>query len=126
MYPQSTPSGGASRALDLFRRHWPEALIYTAIMLLAIATGAWAMIFMTALMRGMVDQMVEDGIDALPGYVQVHHPRYRDDPNIENSLAEPGAAFRAAMDIPEVRGWTSRVRVPAMVSSARDSRAPPA
>ena len=94
----------------------------TAIMLLAIATGAWAMIFMTALMRGMVDQMVEDGIDALPGYVQVHHPRYRDDPNIENSLTEPGAAFRAAMDSPEVRGWTSRVRVPAMVSSARDSR----
>jgi len=94
----------------------------TTIMLLAIATGAWAMIFMTALMRGMVDQMVEDGIDALPGYVQVHHPQYRDDPNIENSLAEPGADFRAAMDDPRVRGWTSRVRVPAMVSSARDSR----
>jgi MFS family permease len=35
MYPQSTPSGGASRALDSFRQHWPEALILTAIMLLA-------------------------------------------------------------------------------------------
>ena len=94
----------------------------TTIMLLAIATGAWAMIFMTALMRGMVDQMVEDGIDALPGYVQVHHPQYRDDPNIENSLPAPDAAFRGAMADPEVRGWTARVRVPAMVSSARDSR----
>jgi ABC-type lipoprotein release transport system permease subunit len=94
----------------------------TAIMLLAIATGAWAMIFMTALMRGMVDQMVEDGIDALPGAVQVHHPRYRDDPNIENSLAQPGAAFDAALDGAGIRGWTARVRVPAMVSSARDSR----
>ncbi|MEJ2384913.1 MAG: FtsX-like permease family protein [Xanthomonadales bacterium] len=94
----------------------------TAIMLLAIATGAWAMIFMTALMRGMVDQMVADGIDALPGYVQVHHPQYRDDPNIENSLAQPDAAFRAAMAAPDVQAWTSRVRVPAMISSARDSR----
>jgi ABC-type lipoprotein release transport system permease subunit len=94
----------------------------TAIMLLAIAVGVWAMIFMTALMRGMVDQMVEDGIDALPGHVQVHHPAYRDDPNIENSLPAPGEAFAMAMESPEVTGWTARVRVPAMVSSERDNR----
>jgi ABC-type lipoprotein release transport system permease subunit len=48
----------------------------------AITLGVWAMIFMTALMRGMVTQMVEDGISALPGHVQVHHPEYRDDPSI--------------------------------------------
>ena len=94
----------------------------TAIMLLAIAVGVWAMIFMTALMRGMVDQMVEDGIDALPGHVQVHHPASRDDPNIENSLPAPGEAFTRAMASPEVTGWTARVRVPAMISSERDNR----
>lgn len=94
----------------------------TLVMLMAIATGAWAMIFMTALMRGMVDQMVEDGIDSLPGYVQVHHPDYRDDPSIENSLPAPDAAFRAAMDAPAITGWTARVRVPAMISSERESR----
>ena len=33
----------------------------TLIMLLAVVLGAWAMIFMTALMRGMVSQMVSDG-----------------------------------------------------------------
>ena len=41
----------------------------TLIMLLAITLGTWAMIFMTALMRGMVSQMVADGISALPGHV---------------------------------------------------------
>ena len=60
----------------------------TLIMLLAIAVGVWAMIFMTALMRGMVDQMIEDGIDSLPGFVQIHHPAYRDDPSVENSLPQ--------------------------------------
>ena len=30
----------------------------TLIMLLAITVGVWAMIFMTALLRGMVDNMV--------------------------------------------------------------------
>ena len=46
----------------------------TIIMLGAITIGVWAMIFMTALSRGMVEQMIEDGISALPGHVQVHHP----------------------------------------------------
>ena len=60
----------------------------TIIMLAAISTRyVWAMIFMTALMRGMVSmQMVKDGISALPGHVQVHHPDYRDDPSIANLI----------------------------------------
>jgi ABC-type lipoprotein release transport system permease subunit len=94
----------------------------TLIMLLAIAVGVWAMIFMTALMRGMVDQMIEDGIDALPGFVQIHHPEFRDDPSVENSLPEPGPLLLKALQSPEVTGWTTRVRVPAMISSERDSR----
>jgi ABC-type lipoprotein release transport system permease subunit len=94
----------------------------TLIMLLAIATGVWAMIFMTALMRGMVDQMILDGIDALPGYVQIHHPAYRDDPNIENSLAPPGPQLRAALESPPARAWAPRVRLPAMISSERNDR----
>ena len=52
----------------------------TLIMLAAIAVGVWAMIFLTAVLRGMVDDMVRGGIRTLPGHVQVHHPahhRYR-------------------------------------------------
>jgi len=94
----------------------------TLIMLLAITLGVWAMIFMTALMRGMVDEMVKDGINALPGFVQVHHPDFRDDPSIENSIPTADSAFIRAMDNPQVKGWTERVRVPAMISSERDNR----
>jgi ABC-type lipoprotein release transport system permease subunit len=94
----------------------------TLIMLLAISVGVWAMIFMTALMRGMVDEMVRDGINTLPGQVQIHHPEFRDDPSIDNSLAMPGPNLLNALASPEVTGWTSRVRVPAMISSERDSR----
>jgi ABC-type lipoprotein release transport system permease subunit len=94
----------------------------TLIMLLAISVGVWAMIFMTALMRGMVDQMIEDGIDALPGMVQIHHPAFRDDPSVENSLPAPAGPLLDALAHSEVTGWTSRIKVPAMISSERDSR----
>ena len=94
----------------------------TLIMLSAITVGVWAMIFMTALMRGMVDDMLLNGIRNLPGEVQIHHPQYRDDPSINNSIAVPDEKLLKALQSPEVKAWTNRVRVPAVVSSERDSR----
>jgi len=94
----------------------------TLIMLAAITVGVWAMIFMTALMRGMVDDMLLHGIRGLPGEVQIHHPDYRDDPSINNSMPPPSGGLLAALESPEVETWTSRVRVPAVISSERDSR----
>jgi ABC-type lipoprotein release transport system permease subunit len=94
----------------------------TVIMLLAISVGVWAMIFMTALMRGMVDEMVKDGIDSLPGHVQIHAAAYRDDPSIDNSMQAPSGRLLGALNDPAVVAWTSRVRVPAMISSEYDNR----
>jgi len=94
----------------------------TLIMLLAVVLGTWAMIFMTALMRGMVSQMVADGISALPGHVQAHHPDYRDDPSIANLIPISDAGLSERFDGAGVVGWATRVRVPAVVTSEYDSR----
>ena len=94
----------------------------TLIMLLSIAVGIWAMIFMTAMLRGMVDQLVVEGIRDLPGQVQIHHPRYRDDPSIVNSIAPPAGHLLTVLNGKDVSHWSTRVKVPAVVSSERDSR----
>ena len=41
----------------------------TLIMIAAVTVGVWAMVFMTALMRGMVSDMMQDGVRNLPGHV---------------------------------------------------------
>ena len=94
----------------------------TLIMLSAVVVGAWAMIFMTALMRGMVDDMVKDAIRTLPGHVQVHQPHFGDDPSVENSIGEPSGDLLASLGQPEVVAWASRIKVPAVVSSERNTR----
>ena len=94
----------------------------TLIMLLAITLGTWAMIFMTALMRGMVSQMVADGISALPGHVQAHHPDYRDDPSIANLIGLSDTELAARFSTAGFRRWATRVRVPAVITSEYDSR----
>jgi len=94
----------------------------TAIMLGAIVIGTWAMIFMTALTRGMVTDMLEHGINALPGHVQVHDPDYRDDPSVANLLSMPDSELAARFADADFIGWSTRVRVPAVVTSEYDSR----
>ncbi len=94
----------------------------TAIMLAAIAVGVWAMIFMTALTQGMVNQMIKDGVSALPGHVQVHHPDYRDDPNINNLIPTPDSKLKADFAAAGFEQWATRIKVPAVISSERESR----
>jgi ABC-type lipoprotein release transport system permease subunit len=91
-------------------------------MLAAISVGVWAMIFMTALTRGMVSDMVHDGLRTLPGHVQAHHPLYRDDPSVANLLPMTDSEIHAAFADAEFAGWAARVRVPAIISSERESR----
>ncbi|MGH1471063.1 MAG: ABC transporter permease [Cellvibrionaceae bacterium] len=92
----------------------------TIIMLCAIAIGVWAMIFMVALMRGMVDDMIQNSIKTFVGHVQIHHPEYRDDPSVVNRMAAPSVALKKVF-AEENLHWSTRVRVPAVVSSERES-----
>ena len=94
----------------------------TFIMLAAISVGVWAMIFMTALMRGMVDDMLKQGIQNLPGHIQIHHPDFRDDPNVVNSIDAPGGALLDALNDESTGAWTMRIKVPAVIASERESR----
>ena len=94
----------------------------TIIMISAITVGVWAMIFMTALMRGMVNDMLRGGIQTLPGHVQIHHPGFRDDPSVNNLIPATGTALDEIFSDNGFEPWASRVKVPAVISSERESR----
>jgi ABC-type lipoprotein release transport system permease subunit len=94
----------------------------TIIMVSAIAVGVWAMIFMTALSRGMVDQMIEDGVSALPGHVQVHNPLFLDDPSVANRISISDSELSLTFGSMDFKAWSSRVKVPAVIASEYESR----
>jgi ABC-type lipoprotein release transport system permease subunit len=73
-------------------------------------------------MRGMVAEMISDGIATLTGHIQVHHLRYHDDPAVENSIEDPGPVLELLKQtVPPGSEWTTRIRVNAVISSARHS-----
>jgi ABC-type lipoprotein release transport system permease subunit len=94
----------------------------TAVIMTAIVIGVWSMIFLGALMRGIIDQMVANGIATLTGHLQIHHTGYRSDPVIENSMTDSRAVTETLKRIvPAGAHWASRVRVNAIASNARHS-----
>ncbi len=93
----------------------------TIIILLAIAIGVWSMLSLAAFMRGMMEQYVNNAIGNLVAHIQIHAPSYRDDPVIEHSMLPPTELLLKVLNEIDIKGWTSRVRVPAVVSSERES-----
>jgi len=94
----------------------------TTVIMLAVIIGVWSMIFLGALMRGMIEDMIENGIATLTGHIQVHQKGYRDDPVIENSTMDLSMAARVLeRNLPAGTRWAPRVRVNAIASNARHS-----
>jgi ABC-type lipoprotein release transport system permease subunit len=94
----------------------------TSIIILAIAIGIWSMLSISALMRGMMEQQVNNAIENFIGHIQIHAPNYRDDPVINYSMSPPQEKLLNFLNnSSEVTHWATRVRVPGVVSSERES-----
>ncbi len=92
----------------------------TAVMLFALALGVWSMVVMAALIRGSMEQHIKKEILNLTGHVQIHASGYRDDPAVDHRFTPP-AALAQALEQKAVVAASPRVRVPAVISSERES-----
>ncbi len=93
----------------------------TIMILFALALGIWSMVVIAAISRGSMEQQLNKAILNLTGHVQLHAPGYRDDPVIDHRFPPPSGELRIALDDPGITAWASRVRVPAVVVSERES-----
>jgi ABC-type lipoprotein release transport system permease subunit len=92
----------------------------TAVILIAVVIGVWSMVFLGALMRGIIQGMIHNGINTLTGHIQIHQRRYPDDPSVDNSIDDPTAITPVLEQVlPAGSHWATRVRVNAIASNAR-------
>ncbi len=91
------------------------------ILLVAIGLAVTGVFLMNSLMRGMQAEMVDAVIDNLTGHVKVLQPGYRDDPGIERGF-DVDDEWREAIDETILEGWATRVVVPAVIMSERETR----
>jgi ABC-type lipoprotein release transport system permease subunit len=92
----------------------------TAVILTAVVIGVWSMVFLGALMRGIVEGMIQHGINTLTGDVQIHERRYPLDPSVNHRM-EDVKSIRSLLekDLPAQSRFCLRVRVNAVAANAR-------
>ena len=94
----------------------------TVIIMIAVTIGIWTMIALTALMRGMVVDMLENGISKLTGDIKIYPAGYRDDPSIDHRISHPDRVLSQILpELPADSKYASRVRVNAIATNARYS-----
>ena len=92
----------------------------TAVILLAVIIGVWSMLFLGALTRGAERGMIENGIAALTGHIQIHAKGYRNDPIIQKNITDMEfVKTTLEKNLPQEALWTPRIRVNAFVRNAR-------
>ena len=93
----------------------------TIIILTAVSVGVFAMLSLGAINRGMLDQMVNNSIQTLTGHIQIQAKGYFDDPVVEHTIRNPDTLYKQVEGFSEPFHWAPRVRVPGVVSNARNS-----
>jgi ABC-type lipoprotein release transport system permease subunit len=95
----------------------------TTVILIAVIIGVWSMVFLGALMRGVLQGMIHNGINTLTGHIQIHQADYPDDPSIDHSIEDPAAIEQILSgSLPADSYWSRRIRVTAVANNARHSR----
>jgi ABC-type lipoprotein release transport system permease subunit len=108
----------------LFRLAWRNVLRNrrrSAVILVAITVGLWAMLVFAGFTRGWSDDVSRNAVETLTGHLQIHAPDYLQDPSVDHVMAAPGEALRNLLDGEAVAAWASRVRVPSVVMSERET-----
>ena len=105
----------------LARRNVARNRRRTAVILAAIIVGLWAMLVFAAFTRGWNDDATRSAIRTLTGHLQIHAPGFLDDPSLEHMMAPPSRPVEALLSGPSVAAWATRIRVPAVVMSERET-----
>ncbi|HKJ89659.1 MAG TPA: hypothetical protein VJ960_00895, partial [Oceanipulchritudo sp.] len=67
----------------------------TAVILVSVIVGIWMMLFLGAIMWGMVQSMLRTSLANLTGHIQIHHPHFIRDPAVENRMRDTTALHAA-------------------------------
>ena len=92
----------------------------TVVILLAVVIGVWSMVFLGALMRGILEGMIHNGINTLTGHIQIHQSSYPDDPSVDHRIADPAAIEKILRShLPQGSHWALRILVNTVANNAR-------
>ncbi|TAL60223.1 MAG: ABC transporter permease [Bacteroidetes bacterium] len=102
--------------LVAWRNIWRHK-IRSGVVILSIAVGLWAGAFMVAFSWGMYDQYMRETVETQISHLQLHHPLFEDDHEVQYYMSEAAAVKKRIGNRKEELAFTARTVSSGMVSS---------
>jgi ABC-type lipoprotein release transport system permease subunit len=87
------------------------------IVMIAVAIGMIGGIFSSAVFKGMSDQRVREAIRYETSHIQMHHPQFMENQELEYTLDGAGALAREVESLSAVAAVSKRMEIPVMIKS---------
>src|SRR6056297_3982227 len=82
------------------------------IVMIAVTIGMIGGIFSSAVFKGMSDQRVREAIEYETGHIQIHHPRFMENQELEYILEHPDELARDIESMKGVEAVSRRMEIP--------------
>lgn len=103
-----------------WRNLW-RSKVRSAVVVLAMAIGIWAGIFLSGFSLGMNEQRTDSALSTYLGYAQVHPEGWSEEQLVNMFIPNLEKVEQASQEIPGYVAHTSRLNITGMASSARGS-----
>ena len=101
-----------------WRNIWRNKL-RSFVVIVSVCLGLVGGVFSLAMMYGMINQRVQNIIENEISHIQVHHPKFTENYEMQYVVPKASELKKSLMAFPEVEVVCSRLRIPGMISSAQ-------
>lgn len=104
-----------------WRNIWRSPL-RSLVVILAIALGVWALIFLMGISRGMISGYVKTAIEERVSHIQIHEPQFKDDKDVNFVIPNASQVMADIRSEPFVKGASDRILASGMIATAKGAR----
>lgn len=92
------------------------------VVIVAIALGIWAAIFMSGFATGMINSYVNGAISTVVGHFQIHHPDFMEDKEVKYTLQKPESLVQKLEAGDTILSYSIRSVANGMIASSNATR----
>lgn len=104
-----------------WRNVW-RSRVRSLVVIVAVALGLWAGIFLAAFSWGMNEERAQDMIETQISHLQVHTPAFKEEGRSKYTIPRAQSLIEAYRTHPRVNGITGRAVISGMVSSSQGAQ----
>jgi ABC-type lipoprotein release transport system permease subunit len=102
--------------ITAWRNVWRNRM-RSLVIIIAVAIGLMGGLFGSGIMKGWINQRINDAIYNETSHIQIHHPKFSENNEFKYSIGQANELYKYLDSLQEVKAYSGRVRFNAMAQT---------